>query len=219
MNRQIVLSFSLAITSFALLSPQLSKAVQTQASQDPSNVNTSAARNEAVQMVPASAVLNNALNASKIKSGDQFKATLSSTVHLKDGTELKRGTVLVGVITTDNMQKSGGSSLALRFTQANLKDGKTIPIKATIISIGGPQQSGIEQDYNDQPPMGWNQSILQVDQLKAVKGADLHSRIAGSNSGVFVSNNGDDVKLAAQSQLSLALTARSSGNASPNGGA
>ena len=38
----------------------------------------------------------------------------------------------MGQVATDNMQPQGKSTLALRFDQARLRDGKVIPIRATI---------------------------------------------------------------------------------------
>jgi hypothetical protein len=67
-------------------------------------------------------------------------------------------------------------------------------------------------------PGRWNGQVLQLDQVRALSGVDLHSRIAGQESGVFISNSKDNVKLSNQSQLSLAIAGRESGNGM-NGGA
>ena len=100
------------------------------------------------------------------------------------------------------------SRLALRFSKAELKDGKLIPIKATIVGLFPPQAENGE-GYNiaagDQQPNGWNASTLQVDQIGVVSGVDLHSRIAARNSGVFVTTKKDDVKLSSGSELLLAI--------------
>src|SRR5271170_3715590 len=47
---------------------------------------------------------------------------LDSKVTLNNGTELPKGTMLLGKVRTDDMQQQGMSKLALRFDQPRLKD-------------------------------------------------------------------------------------------------
>jgi hypothetical protein len=110
------------------------------------------------------------------------------------------------------MQAGGQSSLALRFTRAEIKGGgKAVPIEATIVGIAPPENSyGVYQSASDSPPEPWDGSALQIDVVGALSGVDLHSRIAGENSGVFVSTK-DDMKLAAQSRISLAIGVKNAG--------
>jgi hypothetical protein len=163
------------------------------------NSNSTAGQQEATTMVPAEANLARSLDAKKMQPGKQFTAKLTQTVHLMNGPELRRGTILVGTVSTDDMQLSGNSKLALRITEARLSDGKTIPIKATIVGI---LPSGTPV-YSDSNP--WTRDTLQVDQIGVLSGVDLHSRVAGQNSGVFVSTKKDDVKLQAGSEMMLAI--------------
>lgn len=155
-------------------------------------------------MVPAQAALSRDLVANEDHVGETFRATLSDTVHLKNGPELPRGTKLVGKIVDDNMSMKGISKLALRFTDADLKDGKTIPIRASIVSFYGPSGSGLSNQYSND----WTDQTLQVDQIGVLKGVDLHSRISGANSGVFVSTTDDHLKLSAGSEMALAIAER-----------
>lgn len=165
------------------------------------------AREEASRMVSAQASLLSALDGRKIKPGALFRARLSHTVYLKNGPELSGGTVLWGKVTTDKMGVDGRSRLVLRFTRAELGNGKTIPIHATIMGISAPQ-SGYYEDSSYQMPLAWNGKTLQMDEIGAVSGhVDLHSKIASWNSGVFVAKK-DDVKLARGSQLTLAIAER-----------
>jgi len=207
MRERTLYTISIAIACCALLCPRNVQAQATPnspARQD--NVDTSAAQSAAAQMVPAQAVLEKDLDARKAQRGQQFRATLTGAVHLKNGTELPRGTQLVGTIETDNMHATGGSSLALRFTQADLKDGKAIPIQAMIVGIAPPETSESWDGSADQaPPNSWNGETLQIDDEGVLSGVDLHSRIAGANSGVLVSTKKSDMKLAARSQISLAI--------------
>lgn len=202
---QVAGSFSIALISLLSLSPSLALA-ESAADTQPSvsNAELTAAAVEAKQMVPAQALLVKSLNADKVKPGDAFQAKLSDTIHLKNGTELPHGTVLTGVVTTDQMRRQGTSTLALKFTEARLKDGKNIPIDATIIDITPPSYDNSDFDLDAGNP-NWNAATLQVDQLNAESGIDLHSLIAGKNSGVFVSKKKDDVRLAQASILTLAI--------------
>jgi hypothetical protein len=160
-------------------------------------------------MVPALATLDKTLDARKVQQGQQFRATLSGTVLLKNGTELPRDTVLVGTIATDRMQQGGTSTLALRFTKAELKGGKVIPIQADIMGITGPNNGDPTESYftsyNITP---WDGTTLRVDEPGAVSGFDFHGRIGGVNSAQFVSSKKDEMKLASGSQIALAIAGR-----------
>ncbi len=160
-----------------------------------------------MHMVPARAALNGALVASKVKAGDEFRATLAEKVQLSNGPKLPAGTVLIGQISTDDMNQSGTSKLALRFTSAKLKDGQPVPIKATIVGIlptGFSNEDSYRLNPTGEVPASWNDGTLAIDQLGAMDGVDLHSKIASQNSGVFVSTK-DNIKLVNGGELELAI--------------
>jgi hypothetical protein len=154
-------------------------------------------------MVPARASLLHALDAKSVHTGDEFRATLSNNVHLNNGVELHRGDALLGKVVTDDMNTAGNSRLAVRFTQADRKNGQTLPIKATIVALYNPNDLGSDAD-SDQVPNSWNDGILSIDQIGVVKNVDLHSRVSSENSGVFVSTK-SSFKLPAGSELALAI--------------
>lgn len=182
-------------------------------------VPSAAAEREATEMVPAQVVLAQEIDAKKMQPGEQFHAKLSDNVQLKDGVELPKGTELIGKVAKDNVENNGTSTLALNFTTADLKNGKTIPISATIMGIAPPQYGAAWDGGATQAAPGrWNGQVLQLDQVGALSGVDLHSRIAGQESGVFISSNKDNVKLSNHSQLSLAIAGRGSAGLM-NGGA
>src|ERR1700727_2236528 len=91
-----------------------------------------AGQQEATRMVPANTALLQAIDANKIASGSVIKVKLANKVHLENGPELRSGTVLVGTIVKENGEP-GASKIAVRFTQADLKSGQVVPIKATIV--------------------------------------------------------------------------------------
>jgi hypothetical protein len=210
MTKCAYLTISAVIACGVLLLPGTARANTPESSSAGSDTVSTAAAGVAAQMVPAQAVLDKDLDSRKTQAGQQFRTTLTSTVHLKNGTELPRGTALVGTIAADKTD-GGGLTLALKFTQAELKSGKTLPIEATIVGIAPPSDSYSWDGSDAQAaPDPWNGNSLQVDEIGVMKDVDLHSRIAGENSGVFVSTKKDNVKFAARSQLSLAITAESS---------
>lgn len=246
------ISLSLAALSMALFLPELTHAQSTtttqnqqptttmQNAQSPTSNNswqnsskTSMAqtgstsqygRQEAKQMVAARAYLLNKLDANDMKPGADFRAKLADDVQLKNGPKLGKGTELIGKIGTDDLNIQGTSKLALCINQARLKNGKTIPVKATIVGVYGPESQNTQGYYiapGQEQPNDWTPSIVRIDQINAVGGVDLHSRIAGQNSGVFVSTKKDDVKLAAGSELALAIAEGENSNgtsASSSGG-
>ncbi len=157
-------------------------------------------------MIPVDASLQRNLDARKDKPGAEFEARLNSTVHLKNGPKLPSGTMLLGTVTTDHMRVRGTSRLALRFTEAKLKDGKDIPIKATIVNVSQPNY-GYSMDGTS-PALIWSDKTLQVDELDALSGVDLHSKISAKNSGVFISHKKDNMKLSAGTRFTLAIAAK-----------
>lgn len=190
--------------------------------QNSQNMNAqNAGQSEAQRMVPANADLLQNLNSKDLHDGSTFKVKLSQTVKLDDGTRLPSGTMLLGQVATDDMQTQGASKLAIRLTQAQLKNGKVIPIKATIVGVAAPattDSEGYPEIPGHEVPNTWNDGTLQVDQLNAVKGFDLHSSISSGNSGVFVSKTKDNVKLNRGTEFELALaqhteTAKNAANA------
>ena len=194
----------LATLSLAMVIPAFGQ-TSAQSAQDSSD-----GLQEAQQMVAARASLTSTLDARSIHSGDKFRATISENVHLNGGTELHKGDALLGEVVTDDMNTPGNSRIAVRFTQADLKNGQTIPVKATIVAIYTPTQLLTNNEYGetDQFPNSWTDGTLSVDQLGVVSGVDLHSRISSQNSGVFVTTTKKNVKIPAGSEVALAIAAQ-----------
>jgi hypothetical protein len=202
---EVFLSF--AVASFALLGPQPARALGAHSSSAPMNPTLSSARHEAMEMIPVETSLERNLDARKDKPGVQFQVRLRETAHLKNGPELPNGTTLIGTVTADRMNAQGTSRFALRFTEARLKDGRTIPIRATIMDVSRPE-NGFGIDPGTEAAQTWRGKALQVDQIGALSGVDLHSRIGARNSGVFVSRKKDNMKFSAGTQLTLAIAAK-----------
>ncbi len=173
---------------------------------------TQADQHEAALMKPANAILVTSLDGAKDQSGSAVSAKLEDKVNLNNGTELPKGTMLLGKVTTDDMQQQGTKKLALRFDQARLKNGTTVPIRATIVGFYGPAAGDINSPEggvarnND-----WTSSTLEFDQEGVASGVDLHSKIDSQNSGVFVSTKKDDVRLRRGSEVQFAIAAANGG--------
>jgi hypothetical protein len=106
------------------------------------------------------------------------------------------------------MQSGGTSKLTLNFTQAKLKDGTIVPIKATIVGVYPPateDAAGHPIAAGDQVRDTFSGNRETVDQMDAVPGVDLHSNFASDVSGVLVSAK-HNVKLSQGSEIALAIT-------------
>ena len=203
MHTKMLFAMTLALTWCAV-----PLSVQAQAVNSQDNTDSPAAVSEAAQMAPALAVLTRELDTKNARPGQQFKAILSDTVHLKSGMELPRGTTLVGTIANEGAPEGAKTALALRFTQADLKSGKTIPIEATIVGIAPPVDNVGNSSSEQLPPQAWDGTESQFDIIGVLSNVDLHSRIAGENSGVFVSAMKSNIKLAERTQIALAIGAQ-----------
>jgi uncharacterized lipoprotein YbaY len=207
---------TLALTAVisALSMPVLSQSASGPGSQNMQASADSTGANEAAQMVAAIATLPHTLDADKDHLDATIQAELDHKVTLSDGTVLPSHTVLIGKITRDDMQAAGKSEFALRFDQAQLKDGRTLPIKATIVDIAPASFDTEESGASN----SWTNQTLTVQQLNVVSGVDLHSEIASNDSAVFVSTKKHDVKVPAGSELKLAIgpaSASASTNSTP----
>ena len=212
-------ALSLAVCTPALLGAQSS--TNPQATNGSRTMSSQSQNSQSSQMVPARAGLVQTIDAKDAKQGQEFKAKLPRKVHLKDGTELPGGTMLIGKIGQDDMNVKGRSKLVLCIDKAQLKDGKTVPVKATIVGIYRP---GAEADdyytpaAGDQMPNTWHKGIMKVDEIDALHNVDLHSNVKSKNSGVLVSKKDDDIKLKPGTELALAIAGENPQQGMNNGG-
>ncbi|MGA7522658.1 MAG: hypothetical protein WBW84_09250 [Acidobacteriaceae bacterium] len=89
-----------------------------------------------LQMAAAQAELKDSINAKKVKPGQVIRAKLEGDVTLNNGQELTKDTILEGHV--DQVQASehrSDSTVVVTFDKAQLKDGKEVPLKATVTSI------------------------------------------------------------------------------------
>jgi hypothetical protein len=99
-----------------------------------------------VAATSVSAELTKRIDTKNAKQGDEVDARVTSTAKLPDGTELSRGTKLIGKV-TDVKAKSKedkSSHLAFSLDRAVLKDGKELPVMVAVTSVTGPAQNSAE---------------------------------------------------------------------------
>jgi hypothetical protein len=91
-----------------------------------------------------SATLTRPVDARKAKPGDPVTATSDKDAKTADGTSIKRGSKLIGHVTKaqpleksagGNADGSAGSSLGIVFDRAVTKDGREVPLNATIQAL------------------------------------------------------------------------------------
>jgi hypothetical protein len=176
------------------------------------------AASQAAQMVPAEVNLAQTIESKNLKPGEQFKAILQGGVQLKNGVKLPNGTALVGTVAADDNYQGAKSELTLRFTQADLKGGKTIPIQATVVGISRPASDSVPGPTTmvNPPPDPWDGKTLVFDLDNVELGMDMHSKIAGQESALFVSETKKELKLGVRTQIALAIGAPST--TASNGG-
>jgi len=215
MNAKTTLAIAAAVVCLALpLSVRAQSAPQTTTTPEASqSAHTAAgAQEEARKMVPARAILKDTLDARKVKSGATFHASLVGKTQLLNGPLLPSGTILEGQIVDDQMAGNAPSQIAIRFTVARLKNGTTVPIKATIVDLqnsSGGDVSGHVVAPGEELPNNWTATSLKVDETGGANGVDLHSAIASPDSGVFVSSNKKDVLLKSGTELAIAVAQQS----------
>ena len=107
------------------------------------------AQGTAAPAAPASspeihAVLEKIVHPKKVKVGDEVVARMTDSTKLKDGTELPKGTKIVGKVTEVKMKadKEGPSKLGLLFDKAQLKEGKEIPVTMALVSVAPRWEQG-----------------------------------------------------------------------------
>lgn len=103
-----------------------------------SPADSSAQPQHTIEMVPALASLDHALDAKKAKQGEPVTAKLQKDVSLSQQS-LPKNTVLEGhVDQVQPSQNKSDSTVVVTFDKAKLKSGQELPIKATVMQIAQP---------------------------------------------------------------------------------
>jgi hypothetical protein len=93
----------------------------------------------AAPMSPVNGELVNKLDSKTAKNGDSVVVQTKTSIKTPDGTEIPKGSKLVGhVIAAAPSQPGQNAQLALQFDSIELKGGKTMPVHSQIQSISPP---------------------------------------------------------------------------------
>jgi hypothetical protein len=123
--------------------------------------------------------LQKSLDAKKAKEGDPVEASPEAKIHLADGVDLDNHTRLIGRI--DKVQPSVGgsdSAIGITFNKVRMRDGKEIPMKATILWIGqapnslNPTVVSAPADRST-PGVGVGAGMSQVPPTQGYQGAEI----------------------------------------------
>jgi hypothetical protein len=91
-------------------------------------------------MSPVNGELENKLDSKTAKTGDSVVVKTKTPVKTPDGTEIPKGSKLVGhILAVQPSQPGQNSQLALQFDRVELKGGKTMPVHSQIQSISPPE--------------------------------------------------------------------------------
>jgi hypothetical protein len=123
---------------------------QSPSSTQPATPNSSSMSQEAptAPMSPVNGELVNKLDSKTAKNGDSVVVQTKTSIKTPDGTEIPKGSKLVGhVIAAQPSQPGQNSQLALQFDQIELKGGKTMPVHSQIQSISPPNGAASAGGY------------------------------------------------------------------------
>jgi hypothetical protein len=91
-------------------------------------------------MSPVNGELVNKLDSKTAKNGDSVVVQTKTPVKTPDGTEIPKGSKLIGhILAVQPSQPGQNSQLALQFDRVELKGGKTMPVHSQIQSISPPE--------------------------------------------------------------------------------
>ncbi len=89
-----------------------------------------------ITMVNLQATLEKAIDAKKSKPGDPVTVKVSAAATLSDGTSVPPGSVLSGKIDSlTQSEKKGDSTVVLTLDKLQIKNGKEIAVKATVLQV------------------------------------------------------------------------------------
>lgn len=152
----------------------------------------SAGAASAQSLVGVNAKLDHTIDSKSAMVGQAVTAKLDGSVRTADGVDLPRGTELMGKVAEVKNSGSGPVSLSLLFTIARLKDGKTIPVKATLLAAY-PEDEGdgvYTQAMGEAPAhVAADDSVDQ--EPGALRHVSMKSAVKDSDSGTFTSTRGN----------------------------
>jgi len=170
-----------------------------------------------IQMTTVVANVEKSVDSKKAKAGDSFSAKTVAGTTLNDGTVVPAGSVLVGHVdsATPSEHKSD-STLVLTIDKLQVKGGKEIPVKATIMSVatfeqemggssGNPQDRAFDTNARDSARMnGASDAQSAPTGPHSVPGLTLTSSVKDANSGTLTQAKGN-VHLSNENQIQVSV--------------
>jgi hypothetical protein len=101
------------------------------------------------------AELDKTVHVKRVKEGDTVTAHLTAPAKLRDGTELPKGSKLIGTVTEIKVKadKEGPSKLGLLFNKALPKDGKEVPVQLALVTVAPHNQQNSVDTLSGGNPM------------------------------------------------------------------
>ncbi|MFZ0274182.1 MAG: hypothetical protein WB524_21480 [Acidobacteriaceae bacterium] len=160
----------------------------------------------AQSLVGVNAKLDRTLDSKNATVGQAVTAKLDGSVTL-DGTRLGRGVELIGKVAEVKNAEGSPASVTLLFTSAKLKDGKEIPVKATLLAAY-PEVDPVGESLGDGsglPAPAHVDADRTFDQEPgALSRVAMNSAVKNADSGTFSSTNGN-FKLLAGTNLQVGV--------------
>lgn len=172
--------------------------------------------NQNYQLVGVNARLVTSINTDTVKAGQAVEAKLDGSVTTSDGVKLERGTELLGTVAdaTPSADRSQ-ASLTLVFTTAQLKDGKKVPVKVTLLAAY-PASEADDATYGDSlvgpapQHVDPQQTVLQEPGL--LSNVEMKSAVQGEDSATFSKAKGN-FRLSAGTYFQLGIASANGGGA------
>lgn len=169
------------------------------------------------ELTGVNARLVHTLDAGSAQQGQAVEAKLLGSVKTDTGLKLDKGTLLKGTVTEIQKADNGGqSSVTLNFNQAQLKNGKDIPVKVTLLAAFPPSSADQETYGMGQigtAPQHVNPKLKIDQEAGQLSHVSLQSSVQSDNSGTFKDNTGN-LKLHAGTYLQVGIAPAGANNAS-----
>jgi len=181
----------------------------------------------AAQLKPVSAELVDKLDSKSAKQGDSVVVKTDENLQISEGTEIPRGSKLIGHVT--NVQSRGdgheNSQIAIQFDRAELKSGQTLPIESVIQSVS-PASGSEGMSGTSNPPATYGDATASSNAASmgsasatpaASPGTAVSAPGAGSSAAATMNQNATNTQtgVASNSALQAGSTDSSAGTAAP----
>jgi len=109
-----------------------------------------------IQLAPVKGELVGNLDSTSAKTGDSVVVKTDKDVKTADGTDIPKGSKLVGHVTGVQARGEGkeNAQIAIKFDHAELKSGQSLPIESVIESVGSTESDSAQNSGGFGPPSG-----------------------------------------------------------------